>query len=138
MVWSSLYIWVRSNTTAAHRLKIGGWEIKNQFSSLFAKFLPFLMIFQSSIMSSAHSILKNGKNLGKSEEKPCPELFPAINWNFQQNWLRKMQFWQFFSVGFLSFITKNGLNLSFFAKNQYAKKMQPIIVKCAHTLLFWG
>ena len=75
-------------------------------------------------MSSAHSTLKNGKKFG---EKPCTEFLSAINKNFQQNWLRKVQFWGFFTVGFyrsffLSFIAKNGLKFIFFCNKSKSNK----------------
>ena len=41
-------------------------KTKNQLSSIFAKYLPFLKIFQDSRMSFAHSNLKNGKFFGKN------------------------------------------------------------------------
>ena len=42
-------------------------------------FLYFLMIFQSSAMSSTHSTLKN---LAKNEEKSCQEIFASQKLKF--------------------------------------------------------
>ena len=43
-------------------------------SSFFGIFLLFLIIFQSSRVSSAYSTLKNGKNLVKNKEKLVQKL----------------------------------------------------------------
>ena len=68
------------------------------------------------------------KNWEKSEERPCPEFFPAINWNFQQNWFRQMQFWRFFRRwDFYHLSWKFFFKFDVFAKNQNARKMQAII-----------
>ena len=54
--------------------KMGWTQVEEGFSSFFAKFLPFLMIFQSSTVSSAHSTLKNGKNSAKNKENIVQKL----------------------------------------------------------------
>ena len=74
--------------------------MKNRFSSFFAKFLPFLMIFQTSAMSSAHDTMQNGKTLAKNEEKPCSKFLPSKNAIKQsgQGGILKI-----FRVGFFSF-----------------------------------
>ena len=56
--------------------------------------------------SKFHNVLStfHSENLGEKWKKPCPEFFLAINWNFQQNWLRKvcnfddLLGWDFYSL----------------------------------------
>ena len=71
----------------------------------FLHFFPIFIIFDDFSKSSVHSTLKNGKKWRKAMSE---KILPAKNWNFQQYWLRKMQFWRFFEWDFFSFFTKNG------------------------------
>ena len=70
------------------------------------------MIFQSSTMSSAHSTLKNAKNLAKNEEIFTSQKLKFAAKLFKENAILSRE------------ITPN---LSFLAKNQNTRKMQPIV-----------
>ena len=57
-------------------------QVEQGFSSFYAKFLPYLMNFQSSAVPLVHStlkkIIKYGKNLANNEEKPSSPYFKSI------------------------------------------------------------
>ena len=65
-------------------------EKQEKFSSFFVHLLPnfchFWWFFKSFTMSSAHSTLKNAKNLAKMKKSHVEKFLPARNWNwnFQQ------------------------------------------------------
>ena len=96
-------------------------KTKNRFSS---KILPFLMIFQNSIVLSACSTLKN---LAKNEKKPCPEINTSQKLKFSAAKLfEKNAILTNFSVGF--FFSFFFLFREKWLKIVNAKKIETIIV----------
>ena len=104
------------------------WVTKNK-KSIFFIFCQIFAIFDDFSTSSAHSTLKNCKNLAKNEEKPCPEIFTSQKLKFSAKLVEKNAIltnfkWDFFPI-FFCFSRKMAQKFSFFAKNENAKKWDP-------------